>query len=414
MTGLLCHRARAWTLQRRTTTCGAPGMCMWGARMVPPPSRLRRRSCPTSCLRRATTRPASTTPPQQHCAPTCTGSAWQVWGSPNGPFACMLPGWLMWHSAVVVAQHRTPLLSLPCAVSHAVFDACIGQTRLRDACALMHAGGGLPHMLPPRPAHRELEARGLLHSPPGFGAEGVDVRQSRGYAPPAVQQTPLQPPNRSAGFSAAAAARVPYSPFQAATEPPAPSYTAIPAPAHAISRLVEPDVEAQSSALRGSRLDGQVDYGTDADTTAASSHDDLTKLPALSDGLQAATSASELWQLDAQHSSFSVLEQLGDLEEDLPGGNQALPSAAEQWLPVMDSQDASWHCSGIEYAAEEGEAAAQAAQAVQAVQEPPRQQVSSVWGNPLATVRMPQGAPVHRLSTPPFLGNTLLRRSPNP
>ena len=298
------------------------------------------------------------------------------------------PGAVQWSSA------RIPLLSLPCAVSHAVWDTCVKQTRLGDASALMHAGGGLPHMLPPRPAHREFEARGLLHSPPGFGAEGVDVRQSRGYAPPAVQHAPLQPPNRSAGLSAAAAARVSCSPFQAAPEPAAPSYTAIPAPAHAISRLVEPDIEAQGSALQRGRLEGQVDRSTDTDMMAASSHEEPTKLPALSDSLQAATSASELWQLDAQHSSFPVMEQVGDLEEDLPGGNQGFPSAAEQSLPVTDSQNDSRHSSGIEYAAEEGSTAAVAAQAAQ---EPSMQQVSSVWGNPLATVRMPQGAPVRKV-----------------
>ena len=196
-----------------------------------------------------------------------------------------------------------------------------------------------------------------MHSPPGFGAEGMDVRQSRGYAPPAVQHAPLQPPNRSAAFPAAAAARVSYSPFQTAPEPAAPSYTAIPAPAHAISRLVEPDIEAQSSAPLGSGSDGHVDYGNDTDVTAALSHGHLTTLPSLSDGLQAATSASELWQLDAHHSSFAAA-QPGDLEEAPAAGGQAVPTTAQLPLPETESQDASRHSSGVEYAAEEGEAAA--------------------------------------------------------
>ena len=269
-------------------------------------------------------------------------------------------------------------------------------------------------MLPPRPSHREFEARGLLQSPSGFGAEGADERQGRGLMPLAPQHAPLQPINRTFTFPSAAAVPAAYSQYQAPAEPAAPSYTAIPAPAHAISRLVEPDIEAQCCALAGSGHEcsaAQEQDGTDAGgSTAANLCDHPTMLPmSLSQGqLAGATSASQLWQLDAQHSRSAVLEPGGDLLRDPAVSSQAVPASAQlprSGIPEMSSEDASWQASGGATASEEGRTAAEVLQTTQAEQEPLRQQVS-VWGNPLATVRMPQGMPVQAPASMPFPGQS--------
>lgn len=276
----------------------------------------------------------------------------------------------------------------------------------------VRAGGGLPHMLPARPTHREFEARGLLHSSSGYGAELMGARQGRGYAPPPVQTAPLQPVFRPASAAAQAAYT---SSFQRPASLAAPTYTAIPAPAHAISRLVEPDIEAQCGALGGSGPDAvprEEQYGVDTGSTASTSDEPAAVLPVLGKGqLTGATSASQLWQLDAQHSRFAALEQVGYQEGETHTRGQAAPPTAQLPLPDMDSKDASRHSSGVEVAAEQGKAAEEALQVMQAGQEPSRQQVT-MWGNPLATVRMPQGAPGQAPTCSTPLNGALLFRWP--